>query len=121
MGEQGVRQAARSTVREALDARQQQRLEQEKRQAGWAVDLLTALADGMRWSQVHRTGGGRSGAERCSGTGLDAAGIAALCGDRVDVKEITGWRNSTGQPDGGQPERPASSRPTGRLSWRLSW
>ena len=87
MGKQGVRQAARSTVREAISARQQQRMEQERRQAGWAVELLTALAERDQMIEVAEQAAAAA-VRRLAGDGLAPAEIAALCGDRVDIKEI---------------------------------
>ena len=87
MGRQSVKQAARSTVREALKPKHKERLEAEKRHTGWAVELLAAVAER---NQVIAEADKAAAGAVCNliGDGLSVADIAGLCGDQVDAKEI---------------------------------
>jgi hypothetical protein len=88
MVRQGLKQDARRRVTQALSARQKGRLERERRQAGLAVEILTALAERDEAIQA---------AERQAGDAVRAllaervsvAEIAELCGGRLGLKELT--------------------------------
>lgn len=73
---------------EALSARHKERLERERRQAGLAVEILTALAErdeAIRSAeQQAAVAVGALLAER-----LSVAQIAELCGGQVGAKELT--------------------------------
>lgn len=88
MVRQGLKQDARRRVTEALSARQKGRLERERRQAGLAVAILTALAERDAAIQVADQQAAEAVrallAER-----LSVAEIAELCGGQVDVKELS--------------------------------
>ena len=87
MGKQSLKQAARSTVREALHVRQRERLERERRHGEWAVDLLSALAERDEViEQTERAAG--EAVVSLMGDGLSVTEIVGLCGDQVDAKEI---------------------------------
>lgn len=53
MVRQGLKQDARRLVTEAQSAKQKERLEQERHQAGLAVNVLTALAE--RYEAIQAT------------------------------------------------------------------
>jgi hypothetical protein len=88
MVRQGLKQDARRRVTEALSAKKKERLERERRQAGLAVELLTALAERDEAIQA---------AERQAANAIHAllaervsiAEIAELCGGQLDAKELT--------------------------------
>ncbi len=88
MVKQGLKQDARRRVAEALTARQKGRIERERRQAGLAVAILTALAERDEAIQVaeHQAAKAVSAllAER-----LRVVEIAELCGGQLDTKELT--------------------------------
>ncbi len=88
MVRQGLKQDARRRVTEALSARQKGRLERERRQAGLAVGILTALAERDEAIQVAELQAADAIrallAERVS-----VAEIAELCGGQLDAKELT--------------------------------
>lgn len=88
MVRQGLKQDARRRVTEALSARQKGRLERERRQAGLAVEILTALAErdeAIRAAERQAADAVRALlAERVS-----VAEIAELCGGQLDAKELT--------------------------------
>lgn len=88
MVRQGLKQDARRRVTEALSAKQKERLERERRQAGLAVEILTALAErdeAIQSAELQAAGAVRALlAERVS-----VAEIAELCGGQLDGKELT--------------------------------
>lgn len=88
MVRQGLKQDARRRVTEALSARQRERVDQERRQAGLAVDLLAALAErdeAIQAAEQQAADAVRAlRAER-----LSISDIADLCGGQVDAKELT--------------------------------
>ena len=87
MAKQALKQAARSTVREALSVRQKERIERERRHGEWAVDLLSALAERDEVvEQTERAAG--DAVVALLGDGLGVTEIVSLCGDQVDAKEI---------------------------------
>lgn len=87
MVRQGLKQDARRRVTEALSARQKERLEQERRQAGLAVDVLSALAE--RDEAIQAAEQQAAGAVRVLlAEHLSVAEIAELCGGQVDIKEL---------------------------------
>lgn len=88
MVRQGFKQDARRRVTEALSAQRKERLEQERRLAGLAVEILAAIAE--------RDEAIQSAEQRAADAvrGLLAehrtiAGIVDLCGGQIDVKELT--------------------------------
>ena len=88
MVRQGLKQDARRRVTEALSAKQKGRLERERRQAGLAVEILTALAERDEAIQA---------AERQAADAVRAllaervsvAEIAELCGGQLGARELT--------------------------------
>lgn len=88
MVRQGLKQDARRRVTEALSAKQKERLEQERRHAVLAVEVLAALAERDEAIQI---------AEQHAATAVRAllaehlsiAEIAEMCGGQLDVKELT--------------------------------
>ena len=87
MGKQALKQAARSKVREALSARQKERVERERRHGEWAVDLLSALAERDQViEQTERAAG--DAVVSLVGDGLSVPEIVNLCGSEVGAKEI---------------------------------
>lgn len=88
MVRQGLKQDARRRVTEALSAKQKGRLERERRQAGLAVEILTALAERDEATQIAERQAADAVrallAERVSVTE-----IAELCGGHLDAKELT--------------------------------
>jgi hypothetical protein len=88
MVRQVLKQDARRRVTEALSARQKGRLERERRQAGLAVGILTALAERDEAIQVAEM----QAAEAVRGLlaeRLSVREIGELCGGQVDVRELT--------------------------------
>lgn len=87
MAKQALKQAARIKVQEALAVKQKERLERERRQAGLAIDVLTAIAE--RDEAIARTEADAAAAVRSLlGEGLSVAEVVELCSDQVDVKEV---------------------------------
>lgn len=88
MVRQGFKQDARRRVTEALSAQRKERLEQERRVADLAVEILAAIAERNQAIQVSEQQAADAVrallAER-----LSVAEIADLCGGQVDVKELT--------------------------------
>lgn len=88
MVRQGFKQDARRRVTEALSAKQKARLEQERRHAGLAVDVLAAIAE--RDEAIQSAEQQASDAVRALlAEHLSVAEIADLCGGHVDAKELT--------------------------------
>jgi hypothetical protein len=88
MVRQGFKQDARRRVTEALSAQRKERLEQERRLADLAVQILAAIAE--RDEAVHSAEQQAADAVRALLAGrLSVAEIADLCGGQVDVKELT--------------------------------
>ena len=88
MVRQGFKQDARRRVTEALSAQRKERLEQERRLADLAVEILTAIAE--RDEAVHAAEQQAADAVRALlAEHLSIAEIADLCGGQVDVKELT--------------------------------
>lgn len=88
MVRQGLKQDARRRVTEALSARQRERVDQERRQAGLAVDLLAALAE--RDEAIQAAEQQAADAVRAlRAEHLSVIDIADLCGGQVDAKELT--------------------------------
>ncbi len=88
MVRQGLKQDARRRVTEALSARQKERVEQERRQAGLAVDVLAALAERDEAIQAAE----RQAADAVRALlaeHLSVTEIAELCGGQPDTKELT--------------------------------
>jgi len=87
MVRQGLKQEVRRRVTEALSAKQKERLERERRQAGLAVDVLAALAErdeAIQAAEQHAADAVRALlAER-----LGVAEIAELCGGQIGAKEL---------------------------------
>ena len=87
MVKQAVRQDARRTVREALDARRAARVEAERRQATLAVTVLSAIAE--RQAAVTAADDAAAAAvQALLGEGLELADIELLCGSTVRLKEL---------------------------------
>lgn len=87
MANQALRQDARRRVAEALASKQKERLEQEKRHAGLAVEILTAIAE--RDETITRTEQAAGEAIRTLvGERLSVSEIADLCGGQLQVKEL---------------------------------
>ena len=87
MVKQAVRQGARRTVREALDARRRERLEAERRQAALAVTVLSAIAE--RQAAVEAADDAAATAVQAMiKEGLELVEIEALCGATVGLKEL---------------------------------
>ncbi len=88
MARQGLKLDARRRVTEALSAKQKERLEKERRQAGLAVDVLTAIAE--RDEAIQATEEQAAGAVRAlMAEHLSVNEIAELCGGQVGAKELT--------------------------------
>ncbi|MCB0912948.1 MAG: hypothetical protein KDB60_15160 [Propionibacteriaceae bacterium] len=88
MVRQGFKQDARRRVTEALSAQRKERLEQERRLADLAVDILTAIAE--RDQAVHTAEQQAADAVRALlAEHLTTVEIADLCGGQIDVKELT--------------------------------
>lgn len=92
MVRQGLRQDARRRVTEALSAKQKERLEQERRQACLAVEVLAALAE--RDEAIQAAEHQAADAIRALlAEHLGLAEIAELCGGQIGAKELTRlWR-----------------------------
>ncbi len=87
MANQALRQDARRRVAEALASKQKERLEREKRHAGLAVEVLTAIAE--RDETIARTERAAGDAIRTLlGERLSLLDIADLCGGQLQVKEL---------------------------------
>ena len=88
MVRQGFKQDARRRVTEALSAQRRERLEQERRFADLAVEILAAIAE--RDEAVQSAEQQAADAVRALlAEHLSIAEIADLCGGQVDVKELT--------------------------------
>jgi len=88
MVRQGFKQDARRRVTEALSAQRKERLEQERRLADLAVDILTAIAE--RDEAVQSAELQAADAVRALlAEHLGIAEIADLCGGQVEAKELT--------------------------------
>ena len=88
MVRQGFKQDARRRVTEALSAQRKERLEQERRLADLAVQILTAIAE--------RDEAVQSGEQQAADAvrallaeHLAIVEIADLCGSQIDIKELT--------------------------------
>jgi len=87
MVRQGLKQEVRRRVTEALSAKQKERLEQERRQAGLAVDVLASLAE--RDEAIHAAEQHAAEAVRALlAERLGVAEIAELCGGQIGTKEL---------------------------------
>lgn len=87
MVRQGFKQDARRRVTEALSAQRKERLEQERRHANLAVEILAAIAERNQAIQVAE----QQAADAVRALLADHLGIAEiadLCGGQVDVKEL---------------------------------
>lgn len=88
MVRQGFKQDARRRVTEALSAQRKERLEQERRLANLAVEILAAMAERDEAIQL---------AEQQEADAIRAllaeqigiAEVADLCGGQLDIKELT--------------------------------
>lgn len=88
MVRQGFKQDARRRVTEALSAQRKERLEQERRLADLAVQILTAIAE--RDEAVHSAEQQAADAVRALlAEQVSVAGIADLCGGQIEIKELT--------------------------------
>ena len=88
MVRQGFKQDARRRVTEALSAQRKERLEQERRLADLAVDILTAIAE--RDQAVHAAEQQAANAVRAlRAEHLSITEIVDLCGGQIDAKELT--------------------------------
>jgi len=88
MVRQGFKQDARRRVTEALSAQRKERLEQERRLADLAVQILAAIAE--RDEAVHTAEQQAADAVRALlAEHLSIAEIADLCGGQLDAKELT--------------------------------
>lgn len=88
MVRQGIKQDARRRVTEALSAQRKERLQQERRLADLAVQILTAIAE--RDQAVHTSEQQAADAVRTLlAEHLSIAEIADLCGGQLDTKELT--------------------------------
>ncbi|CAL8979787.1 hypothetical protein PROP_02929 [Propionicimonas sp. T2.31MG-18] len=88
MVRQGYKQDARRRVTEALSAQRKERLQQERRLADLAVQILAAIAE--RDEAVHAAEHQAADAVRALlAEHLSIAEIADLCGGQVDIKELT--------------------------------
>jgi fructose-bisphosphate aldolase class 1 len=87
MVRQGFKQDARRRVTEALSAQRKERLEQERRLAGLAVDILTTIAE--RDEAVQSAEQQAADAVRALlAEHLSITEIADLCGGQIDAKEL---------------------------------
>jgi hypothetical protein len=88
MVRQGFKQDARRRVTEALSAQRKERLEQERRLADLAVQILAVLAE--RDQAVQTAEQQAADAVRALlAEHLSIAEIADLCGGQIDTKELT--------------------------------
>ena len=88
MVRQGFKQAARRRVNEALSAQRKERLEQERRLADLAVQILAAIAE--RDEAVQTAERQAADAVRALlAEHLSIPEIADLCGGQIDIKELT--------------------------------
>lgn len=87
MVRQGFKQDARRRVTEALSAQRKERLEQERRLADLAVQILTAIAE--RDQAVQTADEVAADAVRALlAQHLSITEIADLCGGQIDIKEL---------------------------------
>lgn len=87
MVRQGYKQDARRRVTEALSAQRKERLEQERRLADLAVQILAAIAE--RDEAVQSAEQQAADAVRALlAEHLSIAEIGDLCGGQVDIKEL---------------------------------
>lgn len=84
---QAVRQDARRTVREALDARRRSQMEAERRQATLAVTVLSAIAE-RQAAVAAADDAAATAVQALLGEGLELADIELLCGSTVGLKEL---------------------------------
>ena len=84
---QAVRQDARRTVREALDARRRSQMEAERRQATLAVTVLSAIAE-RQAAVAAADDAAATAVQALLGEGLELADIELLCGSAVGLKEL---------------------------------
>lgn len=88
MVRQGFKQDARRRVTEALSAQRKERLEQERRLADLAVEILTAIAE--RDEAVQSAEQQAAHAVRALlAEHLSMAEIADLCGGQIEIKDLT--------------------------------
>ena len=88
MVRQGFKQDARRRVTEALSAQRKERLEQERRLADLAVQILTAIAE--RDEAVQSAEQQAADAVRALlAEHVSMPGIADLCGGQIEIKELT--------------------------------
>lgn len=88
MVRQGFKQDARRRVTEALSAQRKERLEQERRLADLAVQILAAIAE--RDQAVQTADQQAADAVRALlAQHLNITEIADLCGGQIDTKELT--------------------------------
>ena len=85
---QGFKQDARRRVTEALSAQRKERLEQERRLADLAVEILAALAERDEAVQVAEQQAAYA-VRALLAEHLSIAEIADLCGGQLDAKELT--------------------------------
>lgn len=88
MVRQGFKQDARRRVTEALSAQRKERLEQERRLADLAVQILAAIAERDQAVQLAEQQAARA-VRALLAAHLNIAEIAGLCGGQVDAKELT--------------------------------
>ncbi len=88
MVRQGFKQDARRRVTEALSAQRKERLEQERRHANLAVEILAAIAERNQAIQVAEQQAADA-VRALLAEHLSVAEIADLCGGQIDVKELT--------------------------------
>ncbi len=88
MVRQGFKQDARRRVTEALSAQRKERLEQERRLATLAVDILAALAERDEAIQSAEQQAAEA-VRTLLAEHLSIAEITDLCGGQIDTKELT--------------------------------
>lgn len=88
MVRQGFKQDARRRVTEALSAQRKERLERERRLAGLAVEILTAIAERNEAVQVADQQAADA-VRALLAQHVSIAEIADLCGGQIDAKELT--------------------------------
>jgi len=88
MVRQGFKQDARRRVAEALSAQRKERLEQERRLADLAVQILAAIAERDEAVQVAEQQAADA-VRALLAEHVSIAEIADLCGGQVNVKELT--------------------------------
>ena len=87
MVRQGFKQDARRRVTEALSAQRKERLEQERRLADLAVQILAAIAERDEAVQVAEQQAADA-VRALLAEHLTVAEIADLCGGQIDAKEL---------------------------------